>query len=51
MLFQPRESKVTIAEAADAFSLVLMHYYGRLRRNGCNKIAALLETAPGQLEM
>jgi hypothetical protein len=40
-----------IAEAAYVFSLMLMHCYGWLRRNGCYKIAAMLETKPGQLDM
>lgn len=50
LLFQHRESEVTIAEAAHAFSLMLMYHHGWLRRNGCHQIAAMLETEPGQLE-
>ncbi|MGH7597234.1 MAG: hypothetical protein ACREOI_12835 [bacterium] len=50
LLFQHRESEITITEAAHAFSLMLMYHHGWLHQNGCHPIAAMLETAPGQLE-
>jgi hypothetical protein len=50
LLFQHRESEITIAEAAHALSLMLMYHHGWLRQNGCHQIAAMLETEPGQLE-
>jgi hypothetical protein len=49
LLFQHRESEVTVAEAAHAFSLMLMYHHRWLRRNGCHQIAAMLEMEPGQL--
>lgn len=49
LLFQHHESEITLAEVTHAFSLMLMYHHGWLSRNGCQQIAGMLETKPGQL--